>query len=124
MLVCVCCWGRGTSLAIPESVTSLDSCEFAYCANLTSVTLTHGLVDVDQLSFVHCNALVSVVIRPTVSRGAFIAWSVGSSRNRANWQLTTVHRLRNILRLITEFAMWSRDVTALTLSVFGGDGNW
>ena len=35
---------------------------------------------------------------------SFIAWSVGSSRNRDNWQLTTVKQLRNVLSLITTFA--------------------
>ena len=95
---------------------------FAYCTNLTSVTLPHGLGNVDKDAFVDCNvnkdafvgcnALVSVVLRPPVSR-AFIAWCVGNSRNRVNWQATTVQRLRNVLRLITDLAMKSRDVTDL-----------
>ena len=79
------------------------------------MTLPNGLVNLANDAFVRCNALVSVVFRPPVSRGALIAWSVGSSRNRVNWQLTTLQRLRNVLRLITELAMWSRDVPALQL---------
>ena len=51
--------------------------------------------------------LSSVIFRPRVP-SAFIAWSVGQSRNRTNWQLTTVKRLRNVLRLITEFALEER----------------
>ena len=33
-----------------------------------------------------------------------IVWVVGNSRNRDNWQLTTVKQLRNVLRLITVLA--------------------
>ena len=42
-------------------------------------------------------------VPPLVSRAAFIIWAVGSSRNRANWQLTIVKRARNVMRLITRF---------------------
>merc|ERR1712037_844607 len=60
-----------------------------------------------------CTALTSVVFRPPPSRAAFIAWAVGSSRNRANCQLTTVKRLRNVMRIMTTLALWSRDVASL-----------
>ena len=39
------------------------------------------------------------------TRPAFIAWAVGISRNRANWQLTTLKQSRNVLRLITVMAV-------------------
>ena len=42
-------------------------------------------------------------VPPLASRAAFIIWAVGSSRNRANWQLTIVKRARNVMRLITRF---------------------
>lgn len=35
---------------------------------------------------------------------SFITWVVGSSRNRSNWQITSVSQLRNVLRLITQFS--------------------
>lgn len=48
-----------------------------------------------------------------MSRLAFIAWVVGSSRNRDNWELTNLNQVRNTLRLITALAMWSRDVSSV-----------
>ena len=50
-----------------------------------------------------------VVFRPRASP-AFIAWAVGGSRNRANWQLTTLKQLRNVLGLITALTLERRDV--------------
>ena len=38
---------------------------------------------------------------------------MGNSRNRANWALTSVMRLRNVLRLITVFALDPRDVDSV-----------
>ena len=43
--------------------------------------------------------------RPPPPSEAFIAWAVGSSRNRANWQLTILKRMRNVLRLITSLSL-------------------
>ena len=80
---------------------------------ITAVTLPHKLTTVYAFSFAACAAMQSIAFRPPVSRGAFIAWIVGSSRNRSNWQVTSVKHLRNVLRLITTMAVWSRDVTSL-----------
>jgi len=44
---------------------------------------------------------------------AFIAWAVGSSRNRTNWQITILKRMRNVLRLITTLTWKRRDVSTL-----------
>ena len=38
---------------------------------------------------------------------------MGSSRSRANWQLTTVKHSRNVLKLITLMALDRRDVSTL-----------
>ena len=51
--------------------------------------------------------------RLCVLRASFIVWAVGSSRNRANWQLTTLKQSRNVLRLITALALERRDVADL-----------
>ena len=40
--------------------------------------------------------------------------------NRVNWRLTTVKQLRNVLRLITEFGLETRDVDEATMDA---DGN-
>ena len=45
---------------------------------------------------------------PYVTRCAFMAWAVGTSRNRDNWQLTTLKQSRNVLRLIAVFAAGRR----------------
>ena len=40
-------------------------------------------------------------------------WAVGSSRNRANWQLTTLKQSHNVLHLITALALESRDAASV-----------
>ena len=75
--------------------------------------LPHSL-DIVGSSLFEGTALTStsIIFRPRVS-AAFITWTVSNSRNRANWQLTTVKRLRNVLRIITTLALERRDVTTL-----------
>ena len=96
-----------TSVTFPESLTSIGNRAFFGCCGLTSLTLPQTLTSVGRCAFCLCDNVTSVVFRPPVSR-AFIAWSVGNSRKRANWQLTTLKRLRNVLRLVTAFAFERR----------------
>jgi len=102
-----------TSLTLPENLTSVGSNAFAYCTSLTSVSLPHALTTVGVRCFCGCKNLSSVAFRPPPSRAAFIAWAVGSSRNRANWQLTTLKQSHNILCLIMTLALERRDVASL-----------
>ena len=102
-----------TSLTLPDSLTSVGRSAFSNCYRLTALTLPQNLTNVGEYAFSECMGLKSVVFQPWVP-SAFIAWAVGNSRNRTNWQLTTVERLRNVLRLITEFALEQcRDVTSV-----------
>ena len=74
-------------------------------------------------AFQDCTGLASVVFAPRVPT-AFIAWAVGSSRHRTNWQLTTLKQTRNVLHLITQLALERRDIRSVDRSgekrVFGG----
>jgi len=70
------------------------------------------LTSVGDCAFGDCTGLTAVAFRPRLS-GAFIAWAVGSMRNRVNWQLTTLKQSRNVLRLITALALERRDVATV-----------
>ena len=83
---------------------------FTECLCLRSVSLTEGLYDFGQNVFSNRRSLFYITLRPSVSWGTFIVWSVGNSRHRDNWKLTTVKRLRNVLRLILTFVNSTRDV--------------
>ena len=102
-----------TSLTLPNSVKRIGAYAFGGCLALTSVSLPHGLDTVGSRAFEDCKSLTSVVFRPPVSRGAFIAWAVGNSRHRDNWQLTTLKRLRNVLRLVVVLSVEVRDVSTV-----------
>ena len=93
---------------------------FYDCRSLTCVSLPHTLINFGTGAFEDCERLISVSFRPPVDRACFIVWSVGNMRNRVNWQLTTVKHLRNVLRLITEFGLETRDVDEATVDP---DGN-
>ena len=101
-----------TSLSLPKTLKSVDSWAFARCRLLTSVTLPHELTHVGFGAFECCIALTSVTFRPRVS-AEFIVWAVSSSRNRRNWQTTTVKYLRNVLRLVTVLCLERRDVRSV-----------
>ena len=119
-----------TSVTLPDNLISIGKKAFMNCSGLTSLTLPDSVINIGEFAFCGCAGIISlslpdnlkfighgafrgvkmksVFFRPPVSRGAFIAWVVGSSRNRDNWQITTVKQLRNVLRLVTELALWNR----------------
>jgi hypothetical protein len=84
---------------------------------LTSLTLPDSLTDVGICAFGECCCLTSVTFRPPVSRGAFITWAVGDSRNRDNWQITTLKHSRNVLRIITKFGLCHRDLSTISIGL-------
>ena len=106
--------GGLTSLTLPDSLKNVGKCAFEDCRKLTNVSFppSLGRGDVGERTFAGCYDLVSVDFRSS-SRPAFIAWAVGSSQNRNNWQVTTVMRLRNVLNLITVLAWTPRDVDSV-----------
>lgn len=105
-----------TSLSLPNTLITIGPCAFAKCSGITSLTLPNS-TKIGLRSFQGCTGLTSIIFRPRLS-SIFIAWAVGRMRNRANWRLTTVKRLRNVLRLITALAFEQRDMS--TVDVFHG----
>ena len=94
-----------TSLTLPDSIAVIESRAFANCSGLTSLSVSHKLRRVEKDAFLDCKALTSITIRPRVSSLAFIVWAVANSKNRHNWHLTSLGRLRNVLRLIVAMAL-------------------
>lgn len=94
------CYGIKT-LSLPNGLTSIGDCAFYDCSSLTSLTLPETLQRAGDLAFGWCTQL-TVLKRRLPPRGSlpFIVWAIGQSRNRANWQLTIMLRMRNVLRLI------------------------
>ena len=94
------------SVVLPDSVKRIYRITFLRCRNLTSVSLPHGLKTVGKYVFAGCTELKSLCFRPPADRveAVFIVWAVSVERNRDIFQLTTIVRLHNVLRLITVFA--------------------
>jgi len=104
-----------TSVIIPNSLKSLGESAFSNCRKLTCVTFPHSMDWWDvigECAFSGCNDLTSVDFC-SMSRPALITWAVANSLNRANWTLTSVLRLRNVLTLITVFSLDPRDVDSV-----------
>ena len=110
-----------TSLTLPNALTSVGLYEFKNCRGLTYLTLPNALTSVEEYVFCHCTTLTSVVFKPRVSC-AFIVWSVSNMRNRANWQLNTIKRLRNVLAIITVYAFEGPDRDVGTVDPGGRKG--
>lgn len=98
------------NLLLPEGVKTISEHAFQACVNLSELMLPYhkdGKVQIGKNAFLECQNL-KVVYRPA-SSPVYVAWALGQSRNRNNWQLTTIMRLRNVLKLITYYGV-ERDV--------------
>ena len=110
-----------TSLTIPNSVTCVGASAFENCEDLTSVTLPNT-VDMAEDVFNFCTSLATFITSfPPLVSAAFVAWAVGNSRNRANWQLTTLKQSRNVLSLITTLAFEGRREVMMDLNEITSD---
>ena len=113
-----------SAITLSDSLTSIGKEAFAYCNHkrvyteprkdhqpehkgspfIVTLSKNSKLTDMGIRIFIR-TFVQKFILRPPTSRRAFIAWSVGHSRHRSNWQLTTVKHVRNVLRLITSFAI-------------------
>ena len=59
--------GTDTSVAIPNSVTTIGDYAFAYCRGLTSVTIPNSVTSIGYLAFNGCSGLTSVTIPNSVT---------------------------------------------------------
>ena len=111
-----------TSIRLPDMLIAVERAAFKNCTQLTFVSLPHTLTHFGNNCFAYCTGLGpnSVVFRPPVGRASFTAWAVSNMRNRDNYEITTVKRLRNIIRLITEFSLTCRNIDEATMDP---DGN-
>jgi len=72
-----------TSVAIPDSVTSIEKMAFAYCSGLTSVTIGSGVTEIGESAFIGCKSLASINIPDNVT-------SIGESAFNGCSGLTSV----------------------------------
>ena len=102
-------------LELPDSVWKINRMAFLRCRKLTFIVLPHGFETVGKYAFAGCSALKSVRFRPPAgcANAVFIAWSVSVGRNRTNFDLTTLRYTRNVLRIITLFALECRVLCSL-----------
>lgn len=119
-----------THLHLPDSVTHIGAHSFAHCVSLSKLQLPKKLKNVSDYAFqgcvkvsefklpyseygsvqfgkdvfFECHSLKTVVQLPAAPC-VFVVWALGKSRNRNNWQLTTIENSRNLLRLIACFTV-------------------
>ena len=93
-------------LWLPDHVRTISDHAFQACVKLSELTLPYfkgGKVKIGQNAFFECPNL-NVVYRPA-SSSVYVVWALGQSQNRTNWQLTSIKRMRNVLRLITYYTV-------------------
>ena len=56
-----------TSIAIPNSVTSIGDHAFYYCTSLASITIPEGVTSIDEYAFSSCTGLKSITISGSVT---------------------------------------------------------
>ena len=92
------------SVKLPDTLTALGEKAFFGCKALKLAVVPVNLKKIGFCAFGMCTNLASVVFSRKAPP-ACITWAVGVSRNRTNWQITTLKHSHNILRLITTFAV-------------------
>ena len=55
-----------TSIAIPNSVTSIGGAAFADCRSLTSITIPYSVTSIGNMAFLRCSGLTSIFIPTSV----------------------------------------------------------
>ena len=119
-----------THLHLPDSVTHIGAHSFAHCVSLPKLQLPKKLQNVSDYAFqgcvkvsefklpypkygkvqfgkdvfFECHSLKTVVQLPA-AKWVFVVWALGESRNRNNWRLTTLKNSKNLLILISCFAV-------------------
>jgi len=99
-----------SNLSFPAALLRLEEKAFEECSSLNSAALPHGLVSLAADAFEKCYFVYPIHFRLPPARACFVVWALGQRRNRANWESTTIHRLRNIVHLITLFSVERRKV--------------
>jgi hypothetical protein len=56
-----------TSIAIPNSVTTIETGAFAWCSSLTSVTIGASVTTIGVMAFAYCRSLTSIAIPNSVT---------------------------------------------------------
>lgn len=65
--------GRQGAYAIPNNVTTIGEQAFAYCTNLTEITISESVTSIEREAFYGCMGITSIVIPNSVtSFGSFI----------------------------------------------------
>ena len=59
------CSGLTGSLVIPDSVTSIGESAFYSCRSLTSITIGNGVTGIGKQAFMYCSGLTSITITAT-----------------------------------------------------------
>jgi hypothetical protein len=72
-----------TSIALPDSVTSIGRNAFSYCTSLTSIALPDSVTSIGEYAFAYCTSLTSITIPDSVT-------SIDANAFRGCTNLTTV----------------------------------
>lgn len=90
------------SYAIPNSVISIESCAFEYCANLTNISIPDGVTTIKYRTFADCSGLTSIIIPNSVTTIDIYAFSnctsltdIYYSGDKAEWDEISVDYVFN-----------------------------
>lgn len=76
------------SVAIPSSVASIESAAFQFCSNLASITIPGTIRDIGNSAFSHCSSLTSAYFQgnaPTIGVNVFFSAKSEFKVYRKSW---------------------------------------
>ena len=115
----------GTTLTIPESVTSIENCAFVYCRGITSVTIPNSVTTIGICAFYNCYDLANVNYTGTIAEWCGITFNL-SDANPTSYAHTisfngtpmgTTLTIPNSVTSIGEYAFYGCNrLTSVTIS--------
>ena len=98
-----------TSVTLPDSITSIGGGAFLACSQLTSVTLPDSLVSIGEDAFAHCENLASVTLPESLV-------SIGNAAFQSCTTLTNIHIPAGIMYIGEAVFELCNDLESITVA--------
>ena len=107
-----------TSITIPDTVTNIEDCAFEYCCRLTSITIPDTVTNIEDCAFEYCWRLTRITIPESVT-------SIGRDAFYNCTSLTSITIPKGVTSIGRDAFAYCRNLTSITIpESVTGIGDW